>query len=692
MLLFLSWIPLLYGPKNYVIFAKKMHKHWILPCLFVIAWTGLYAQLSITLQPGPTQGKDCEVFSLQPTTNYVSNLLRGNAWTWSGTPGLERGLFEFDLSTVPNGAIIDSAFLYLYSPNSPNSEFHSGSNSCFLRRITSYWSETSVTWNNQPSTTDINQVILPKSIAPYQDYAHIKVTNLVSDMIQNPGNSFGFMILQQVEQIRRRMTFCSSDYPDDSKHPKLIIFYTPYTPSDCITKILQPGPEGKDCEVFSLQPNTNYVSNLLRGNAWTFSGVTGVERGLFQFDLSFIPPGSEVNSAYLDLYAPNSPSTEFHSGNNESILKRIIVDWNESTLTWNNQPPTTDLNQVVLPKSTGPYQDYVHINVTALVNDMIQNPNKSFGFMIMQQVEQIYRRMSFCSSDYPDSAKRPRLVLCYNTTSCTNLVLQPDASGKDCEVFSLLPNTNYVSDLLRGNAWTFSGKSGIERGLIQFDLSAIPAGSDITSAHLSLYSPNAPSTEYHSGDNGAFLQRIITDWKESTVTWNSQPKTTTVHQVSLPVSSSSYQNYVNIDVTSLVQDMVDYPTASYGFMLRLQLEKIYRRLSFCSGDYSDPKKHPKLEICYDYHPRSTTFENETETTPEISIYPNPCNDWVKVKMNVGFEKSKLQIIDFLGRNILEKEIEPQTQIDMSEFKPSIYLFRILNGNGDVLSLNKVVKQ
>jgi len=507
-------------------------------------------------------------------------------------------------------------------------------------------------------------------------------------MVDNQAKSFGFMIMQQVEQIRRRMTFCSSDYPDDSKHPKLVIYYRSQT---CISTILQPDANtGKDCEIFSLQPNINYVSNLLRGNAWTWSGTPGIERGLFEFDLSLIPPGSNIESAYLDLYSPNPPNSEFHSGSNSSFLKRITSEWKETTVTWNNQPSTTNVNQVTLAMSNAPYQDYLHIDVTQLVNDMVDNPAKSFGFMITQQVEQIYRRLTICSSDYPDSAKHPKLVVCYTPPTCFTVVFQPDAVGKDCEVFSLQPNMNYVSNLLRGNAWTFSGKPGLERGLLEFDLSSIPLEAEISTAHLSLYAPDAPSTQFHSGRNGAIIQRIISNWNESTVTWNTQPKTTLIHQVSLPPSTNPYQDYLNIDVTLLVQDMIDNPTASFGIMLKLQTEKIYRRLSFCSSDYPNPDKHPKLEICYDYHPRSVYQGNKVLS--DVNIYPNPCNDWIEVKMSPYLEESRLQIVDFLGRIIYDDIIYDHIPIDISEFLPSIYVLRIISGNNEILSLTKIVKQ
>jgi len=101
------------------------------------------------------------------------------------------------------------------------------------------------------------------------------------------------------------------------------------------------------------------------------------------------------------------------------------------------------------------------------------------------------------------------------------LILKPDFSNsKDCEVFSLQPNTNFQSPIIRGNAWTFSGNFGIQRSLIQFDLSNLPQNILIDSAHLSLFSPSPESNQTHSGENRATIKRITKSWDVATVNWN----------------------------------------------------------------------------------------------------------------------------------------------------------------------------
>jgi len=398
--------------------------------IFAAFWVSTNAQHVLTLQPGSSDGKDAEVFNLQPNATLNGENLRGNAWTFNGSPGVERGLIEFDLSTIHKGSIIDSAFLSLYFPLAPTSETHSGNNESYLKRIISYWGENEVNWYNQPGITDLHRVELPRSTADYQDYTNIDVTDLLQDMVNDPGNSFGFMVSLQEETFYRRMSFASSDESVTSNHPKLIVHYR--EPS-CTTLFLQPGSEeGKDAEIYSLQPTLNLNNNTLRANAWTFGGDLGIERSFIEFDLSAIPSDATINAAYLTLFSPHSAFPEFHSGNNSAWLERVTSAWNETSVNWNNQPSATSNNQVSLATSNLEYQDYRNIDVTLLVRDMMEDPDNSFGFRISLKTEDIYRRLGFVSSDYEDEAKHPRLEICYSSSVAVEPVIN---SKLDVDIF-----------------------------------------------------------------------------------------------------------------------------------------------------------------------------------------------------------------------------------------------------------------
>ena len=198
-------------------------------CLIIFFICKVNAQVTITLQPGPDEGKDAYI------SNYYEYLdlnfgdypnLFATAWTAYGYSFVTRSVFEFDLSVIPPGAEILDAKLSLYwANNSSNQIYNHGENQTYLRRITTPWEEYQITWNNQPATTTQNQVILKSSTSPTQDYEDIGVRPLIEDILQNPDESFGFMIKLAVEVPLTSMLFASSDFEDPSHRPKLVITY-----------------------------------------------------------------------------------------------------------------------------------------------------------------------------------------------------------------------------------------------------------------------------------------------------------------------------------------------------------------------------------------------------------------------------------------------------------------------------------
>lgn len=157
--------------------------------------------------------------------------------------------------------------------------------------------------------------------------------------------------------------------------------------------------------------------------------------------------------------------------------------------------------------------------------------------------------------------------------------------------------------------WTWNAigcSGGTIRSLLCFtELSNIPSNAVIVSATLRLYGvtsdrntsyPGAPASYY---ENTVVVQQITSPWNENTVTWNTQPSTTTANQFIIPQSTSQYNwNYTNSssELVAMVQNMVS--GNNYGFMLRLQTEQHYRNMVFASCDHPDASLHPELEVTY----------------------------------------------------------------------------------------------
>lgn len=457
--------------------------------------------------------------------------------------------------------------------------------------------------------------------------------------------------------------------------------------------------EGKDAILHSLasEQDVNRGDNpQMPAAAWTVGGAPAILRSMIGFDLTNIPPGAYIHSAKLSFFAWDEETGmgphSTRSGSNTCFIQRITSEWQENTVTWNNRPTTTSLNQVTLCGSVSETQHYENIEVTQLVQDMIDYPSRSFGFLIRLQNETHYRNMNFASSDHPNPALHPMLVITYSMTpifSNNCLTFQPDPkTGKD----ALLHSLSGEKDTNRGDnpqlpaaSWTFEGEPGVMRSLIDFDLPPVLYGRYITSASLSLYAwDNETGMGPHSTrsrSNASLLQRVTSFWEEDKVTWNTQPYTSTINQVAICETNSPYQDYLNIDVRNLVQDMTDNPNSSFGFSLRLQSETPCRLMNFASSDHEYAALHPKLEVCYS----NLTTSNESLQTPtlDFSIFPNPSNGIVNISSNVAALKirtievfnSKGQLIELLSNKTSYE------RIDFSSFPTGTYFLRLRTNNG-----------
>lgn len=225
------------------------------------------------------------------------------------------------------------------------------------------------------------------------------------------------------------------------------------------------------------------------------------------------------------------------------------------------------------------------------------------------------------------------------------VTLQPGAEGKDATLYWIdgvdgrngdMMNKNYGnSTAILGEAWTVDGYFFIARSLFEFDYSVIPAGSKIISAKLSLFYEGIYEHSSLSGSNELVIQRVTSPWEENSVTWNTQPSTTTKNQLTVPQTTSSYQDLLNFDVTALVKDSTDnlYPN-NYGFLIKLAQEEYYRRARYSSSDNAIKTKHPKLEITYEEPVvcHETVYDTvlvNVYDTIHINVY-----DTVSVKVNV----------------------------------------------------------
>ncbi len=362
------------------------------------------AQDTTTLILSPGKGYDVTSSTQYPNDNWEGEQkVQSYAWTVSGQENICRTFMKFDMSSIPSNTVIIKAFLYLY--HTPILD-HQGDNQSYVSRITESWSSTTLTHNMQPNITTQDQVLIPSTTSSTQDIV-IDVTAITQYLISNPSQNFGYRIGLVTEQIYRRMCFASSEAADPTIRPKLVIITQPQIIGDLETFILSPG-NGYDVTSSTQYPNDNWEGDVkLQSYAWTVSGQENICRTFMKFNMASVSSNTIITKALLYLY--HTPVLD-HQGDNQSCVRRIIQPWNSTTLTHNNQPGTTFLDQVLIPSTTSSTQDIV-VDVTGITQYLINHPEENYGYRISLVTEQIYRRLCYGASEAADSTIRPKLEI-----------------------------------------------------------------------------------------------------------------------------------------------------------------------------------------------------------------------------------------------------------------------------------------
>ncbi len=181
----------------------------------------------------------------------------------------------------------------------------------------------------------------------------------------------------------------------------------------------------------------------------------------------------------------------------------------------------------------------------------------------------------------------------------------------DATVLEGYPTSNFGSttDMWVGyDHCEVSGK--VTRSLLRFDLSAIPAGTSISSARLYLNLVN--SCDIGERTHTATVYRVSSTWSAGTVTWNNKPAYAEAYGSSA-IPSRTWGWY-SFDVTNLVRGWVNGSFPNYGLMVRgpESSDTSSARLGFATVEESETTYDPYLSFTY-------TSMNGVETTVEIPL-------------------------------------------------------------------------
>lgn len=264
------------------------------------------------------------------------------------------------------------------------------------------------------------------------------------------------------------------------------------------------------------------------------------------------------------------------------------------------------------------------------------------------------------------------------STSCSVFL----APSQDAELHELGPNNAYPTGRSwRAKAGTSGGESATVRGLMQFDLSAF-ANDSIDSAFLYLYSAESTAGNrhhWHAGPNTATLYRITESWSDNNATWNDPPAYALQNAITVSATSDSLENKI-IDVSPLLQDMIDHPNQGHGFMIMLNDETPYRGMLYGSSDHPDENVHPRLEVVYQCDNSVGIKAEEHIVTSQVLHQRNALSIVAPSAME------SIAVYDLLGR-VVEHVVTTGTSVEVNtaQWSRGVYIVVIRFADGHLES-------
>jgi len=257
------------------------------------------------------------------------------------------------LSNIPSDANIINAEVYLYNYDSYTTQ------NVFINKITSSWTESTVTWNTQPtfsgSSTD--------TISVSSGWMVYNITDDFQDFVDGTSDNYGWMLfVTPVSMDYEKVFFRSSEYTDDiNKRPYLTVDYTTdYKTRTENSTIVEEESATLNCYVYDVSGDDAecgfLVSNqtpVTTGNA-LFNVTTDITDypDSYQKTVNGLTPGEYY---YVKSYINDSDGFTLDETVNETQFltkpnpptNLVVQSYNTTniTLTWSNSTVGSGTNQ-----------------------------------------------------------------------------------------------------------------------------------------------------------------------------------------------------------------------------------------------------------------------------------------------------------------------------------------------------------
>lgn len=272
-----------------------------------------------------------------------------------------------------------------------------------------------------------------------------------------------------------------------------------------------------------------------------------------------------------------------------------------------------------------------------------------------------------------------------------------------------------------------NGTNEIRRGILQFDFSEIPAGSQIESVQLKLTMTRAASTDAKSID----IFEVLKDWGEGTsdgteggrgegrggdattgdVTWEHTfyPDETwdtpggdfgTTLITEVDVANTGVYNWPTTpEFVALVQKWLDTPSENHGLVLIGDEETGSTAKRFSTRQNNNVVERPVLIVEYTAEATSNDIIAERPARIELNQnYPNPFNPSTSISFSVPEAAyAEIAVYDMLGRKLrtlLSERVQAgqnTVTFDASDLTSGVYLYTLRTGGQSLTRRMTILK-
>lgn len=180
---------------------------------------------------------------------------------------------------------------------------------------------------------------------------------------------------------------------------------------------------------------------------------------------------------------------------------------------------------------------------------------------------------------------------------------------------------------------------------IRFDVSSIPATTNVVKAELEVYTYDRWGTTTAVKNGRKNLYRITKAWDESKVTWRT-PWSKQGGDFSSTAIGQSNTTSINVwekfDVTNDIKQLVKNPSQNYGFMLVFPRNNYGAKMR--SSEYTNTEYRPKLTVTYE---KPTNIAQTQKLVKDQFVVKNVANEF-KIYIPQNNENCNVALIDARG--------------------------------------------